>query len=29
MAGARKEEVKVVVEDGNILQISGERTEEE
>lgn len=29
MAGVRKEEVKVLVEDGNILQISGERTEED
>lgn len=29
MAGVRKEGVKVHVEDGNILEISGERTEEE
>ena len=29
MPGVRKEEVKVHVEDGNILEISGERTEEE
>lgn len=29
MAGVRKEDVKVHVEDGNILEISGERTDEE
>ncbi|MCL7049525.1 hypothetical protein MKW94_004283 [Papaver nudicaule] len=29
LPGVRKEEVKVQIEDGNILQISGEHTEEE
>ena len=29
MAGVRKEEVKVQVEDGNILQISGEQIKEQ
>jgi HSP20 family protein len=29
MAAVRKEEVKVLVEDGNILQINGEHTEEQ